>query len=306
MPYGESPFLVGNWLLKSMKGYSSKLRTKLKIAGATATAIFSLASVVTFTYAWFASNNSVTATGASITVLAPDSLDYEMYYLSSFTDEESASRPGNQNPTTNYFSGYHLDFEDATFTKVTFENGYIADDPDPTNISHLWPAHKLTYAFIITQSTMTSLSINAWDESTGAAEVSQNNPVCLSWAINVYGAAYSVTKTNNDANDVATAYQSYYADVHAGELNDAFNYSQASPAPSPKPEVYITSDIPENVGNTRTIVFFTIEFSNETSTFYKLNKTTGFYELYVSGETTGFNSNCYEGLSLTGMTIKIN
>lgn len=68
MPYGESPFLIGNWLLNSMKGYSSKLRTKLKIAGATATAIFSLASVFTGTFAWFALNSSVTATGMQIGV----------------------------------------------------------------------------------------------------------------------------------------------------------------------------------------------------------------------------------------------
>ncbi len=68
MPCGESPFLIGNWLLNSMKGYSNKTRTRLKIVGATATAIFSLASVFTGTYAWFAINNSVTATGMSVSV----------------------------------------------------------------------------------------------------------------------------------------------------------------------------------------------------------------------------------------------
>ena len=51
-----------------MKGYSSKLRTRLKIVGATATAIFSLASVFTGTFAWFALNSSVTATGMRIGV----------------------------------------------------------------------------------------------------------------------------------------------------------------------------------------------------------------------------------------------
>ena len=288
-----------------MKGYSNKTRTRLKIIGATATAIFSLASVFTGTYAWFASSNTVTATGASITVVAPEQLDFEMYYLSSFTDDESVSHPGNQNPTTSYFSGYHLDYEDATFTQIVFEDGLVTNNPNPMNIEHLWPAHRVTYAFVITQSRMLSLSISEWDETTGTAEVSNNNPVCLSWAINVYGAAYSVTNTGNSANDVATAYQSYYSYLHGNTLDDVFGYSQASPAVPPNPSVLITNDIPENVGNTRTIAFFTIEFSNELSTFYKLNKTTGYYELYVSGDVTGFNSNCYEGLHLTGMTIKI-
>ena len=68
MPCGESPFLIGNWLLNSMKGYSNKTRTRLKIIGATATTIFSLASVFTGTYAWFAFGNSVTATGMQLSV----------------------------------------------------------------------------------------------------------------------------------------------------------------------------------------------------------------------------------------------
>ena len=301
----------GDWLY-FMKNISKKTRTKIKIASATATAIFSLASAFAGTYAWFSNNTQVNVSGASIKVVAPDLIDYEMYYLSSFTDEESVSHNGNQNPITNFFSGYQLAYEDATFTQVDYLDGEVTNDPDPTNISHLWPAHKLTYAFVITHSKMTKLSISSWGETTGAAEVSDSNPVCLSWAINIYGAAYSVPKTNNISSDVSTGFASYYADLcdyynneEGHVLNDVFNYSQALPAPSQKPSISITNSIPENVGETQTIVYFTIEFSNDKSTFYKFNKTSGYYELYVSGETVGFNSNCYEGLSLTGMTIRI-
>ena len=55
-----------------MKQLTSKMRTRLKIVGATATAVFSLASVFTGTYAWFSSNKFVSANGAMVTIKAID------------------------------------------------------------------------------------------------------------------------------------------------------------------------------------------------------------------------------------------
>lgn len=48
---------------------TKSITKRLKIAGATATAVFSLASVFSATMAWFASNNSVTAEGMAVTAV---------------------------------------------------------------------------------------------------------------------------------------------------------------------------------------------------------------------------------------------
>lgn len=55
-----------------MKQLTSKTRTRLKIVGATATAVFSLATVFTATYAWFSTNKIVSANGAMVTIKAID------------------------------------------------------------------------------------------------------------------------------------------------------------------------------------------------------------------------------------------
>ena len=294
------------------KQVSKKLRTRLKIVGATLTAIFSLFSVFAATAAWFSSNTAVSVTGSTIRVEVPEQLEYEMYYLSSFTDDESTTRPGNYKTTTGFYSGYQVAYENATFTKINFEDGEVTDDPNPLNISHLWPAHKLTFAFVITQSTMSRLSISDWGEGEGsealdAAKTNASQYVRLSWAIDIYGAAYNVEETNDTAADVATGFASYYDD-HNTSYTDVFDYSESSLANEPpvdKDPITVVDDVPTNDADERTIVFFTIAFSNDESTFYKYNDSTGYYDHYVSGSLFGFNSNCYEGLSLTSLVFQI-
>ena len=285
-----------------------KTLTRIKIVAATMTAVFSLFAAISGTYAWFSTNQSVSVGGGSFKVMTPEQIEYEMYYLDSFTDSESESHDGNQNSITDIFSGYQVEYEDASFTKINYEDGVVTDDPDPTNIEHLWPAHKLTYAFIIKGSkAMSKLSITDWSEVTGSASVGEDDPVHLSWAIDIYGAAYSVLDSGDDEADIATGYQSYYADLRANPspITDAFDYSEDDPATDPVEEVVVVSDVDDNLDGYRTIVFFTIEFSNDEETFYRLNKTTGYYEHYTSGDLTGFNSNCYEGLTLSSLTISI-
>lgn len=268
---------------------------------ATAICIFSLLACFTGVYAWFSSNQSVTVSGATFTVITPQALQYELYYLDSFTDNLSRTRDGNYNSVTNNFSGYELDYEDATFEEIVYNEGVMVNDPDPTNITELWPAHKLTFAFVIPSGTVSKLSLTDWSETESTALNDSGDNICLSWAINMYGAAKSVEDTGDTAADVATGYVDYFDDTNT----DVFDYSEDDPAPDPREEVVITNTIPANADGYRTIIYFTVEFSNDVSTFYKYDSENDYYVHYTSGSTVGFNSNCYIGASLTSLEFTI-
>ena len=128
--------------------------------------------------------------------------------------------------------------------------------------------------------------------------------VNLSWAINLYGRAYSVEQTGDDAADIASSFADSYLDYLEGnEKEDVFAYSQSSPAPDgekPAIEILESSDIPVNESGHRTIVFFTIEFSNNPGTYYLFDEKSGNYQKNVNGD-----SRCYEGLSLTELSFAL-
>ena len=83
--------------------------------------------------------------------------------------------------------------------------------------------------------------------------------------------------------------------------NDVFEYSEAEPLVGPVEVIDVVDDITAPGSGEEIIVFFTIEFSNASSTFYKLNKETGFYNKNEAG-----NSNCYEGLSFSKLEFSLN
>ena len=296
----------GDWDFYLMsKNFFNKPR--FKIFAATAVTIFTLASTFSATYAWFESSKVARVTSGSFSVVGPDQVSFDIYYLSSFTDTESHTRYGNYNPSITSFSGYEVEYEDATFTKINYVNDLVTNNPNPTDVRHLWPAHKLTFAIMVTSNTVSKLSLSNWGETTGTAITEDSAHVCLAWAIDVYGMAYSVQSTGNTdqkiAADIATGYASYYDDVIHGDYTDVFGYSEDEPAaesPNPKEVLDVVDTIPTNSSGYRTIVYFTIEFSNDESTFYRYDEDNDYYIKSTLG-----NSNCYEGLSLSSMEFTL-
>ena len=281
-----------------MKTTRRKISTRLKIVGATLTTIFSLFSVFTATYAWFASNASATATGAQIKVKAPETITFDLYYLDHFAG--TPNKNGNYNADTGLFAGYEVAAENPVFVKINYDaNDNIIDAVDPTAINHLWPAHKLTYAIVISSGTLQSFSLSSWDEVTSPSVLTQvggqDVEISLSWAINMYGGAYYVSSTATVTDDIATGFATYNSDIDNSTLVDKFTYSQSNIAPAQKTSINILNSISGTSGNDkRVILYFSIEYSDDSSTYYTYNNP------YYVKDTLG-NSNCYEKLSLTDL-----
>ncbi len=266
--------------------------------------LFSIAGALTGTLAWFGSQQEVETTASSFAIYAGDGITYDLYYLRSFTDAESASKDGNYNTRIAKYAGYEKAYEDATFAKVEFdEEGNPLDQEDnPLSIEQLWPAHRLTYALLITSATAPSkLTLESFTQTFDAsAKVSESQSVSLTWAIDMFGAAYNVTSTGDDAADVATGFESYYAT--RGSIDDAFPYSQEldpGTATVEDPHDIITG-ASSPTGGTTAIFYFTIEFSNAPETFYTHNDLTGYFVQDDLG-----NSNCYENLRLGALKFTL-
>ncbi len=272
--------------------------------------LFSIAGALTGTLAWFGSQQEVETTASSFAVTSLGGATYDLYYLNDFT-ATPVNRDGNWNSVYQEFAGYESDCANGNFTKITLdEGGHPVDEEgnvlahNPMAINQLWPAHKLTYALVLTSGSASNFTLNSFSQTVVSSQkTGESTYVSLTWAIDMYGAAYNVTASGDAAADVATGYASYYAAM--GSLTDAFDFSEAGTNPDPSSPHEIPLPIVSFSGSEPTaaqcrIFYFTIEFSNAESTFYTYNDLTGYFV-----KDTGGNSNCYENLQLTDLEFTI-
>ena len=284
-------------------GSKNKTRSRMKIVGATITAIFSLASVFSATYAWFAANNTVTASGMSISANGPDNIDFHLYYLHHFGSGQT-QKDGNLNTAFNIYSGYYSNASNPSFAYVNPADSSI----NPTNIEQLWPAHQLTYALVVTTGKFHSFVLNDWAETRNdnTNKISASVDVSLSWAINIYGAAFEFsTKDENEQDiaeiDIVNSGFASYTDPNL-TLTDVFDYAPITESHTANPfmpvSVASNDSISEQTSGTVFVIYFSILFDNSSSTFYSYNEADHFYYQDNNGD-----SNCYKGLSISRLSF---
>ena len=285
------------------KHISKKINT---IVLSTGVVIFSLAAAFSGTIAWFNTTKSAAVSAGSFQVVAPEGVSYDLYYLDNFT-LNAGTKDGNYDTTTDKFIGYEVAEGVANFTQV--ENEYEEGEPNPTIISDLWPNHFLTFAIVVNSGSVSNFKLTTWSEIRNPNVVNDSDTeISLSWAINIYSKAYYVEDSAGDPN-ISGGFSTYNSELGSTvtnsfkyDANNNFDEDHLAPeAPLPKNEITFFDSIVGSEGNNKHIIaYFSIEFSNNQSTFYNYDTEHEYYVKDANG-----NSNCYRTLQLFGLNFSL-
>ncbi len=277
-----------------------KKRTKTgkTIALATFYSVFSMVISFSGTYAWFQAKRSVSAYASSFTVTREKGQEAKLYFYR-----------GNYNGKTKVYSGYDkettwTDFdsmfvpvdEDA-YKSIRAEDGELypsSDTNNPLNTSRIWPGYSLTYALVFTPYkkgnyglTLTSFDDSSKKESYISLGEGKTARRSLSYAIDRYGSLSD--KESGEAYLSLSSYQDRFDSVPENPID-------------PKKATTIVSPVLLDDLSKEKVLYFTIRFSNDKSTFYSENEKTGYWEKNPDSPS---ESNCYENLSFSATSFQM-
>lgn len=280
-------------------------RRKIGILGISLlSAAFTLTCFTFVTIAWFSSVKSVNISYDQIEV--DDGVSFEIKYFNMNADS-GGNFKGYQNPATNLsvqVSDYSTDF--ITISDPSALDGAL-------NGKYLYPDMCHTYAIEVTNISASprdvSLILNkftcAWQTNVQCYDVTDPEniaPIYLSSAINMY--SYSTVYNSSTISGIANNFVKRDASL---SLSDKFSQGGQG-----------GSDVSIGLSNTselqvgeKAIIFFTLEFSNDSSTFYSYHSsstttiddiTTSIYnyEKDING-----SSNVYQKMSFVIDTLSI-
>lgn len=233
-----------------------------------------LSSAVAGTIAWFTAQRSVTVQAGSFQVTTPEGQDADIYYHSL-----------NYNDTLKQYAGFEksslMDENYSSFKKVDKED---TTTPSPLDTNYLWPNFQLTYALVFTpiRTGTYTFRLKSWKSDASTEKlVSEGKGIRLSWAIRMYSYAVEDDETFSKAKEYFSSNQSesFFSSTSA-DSSDTMEQGNLT---------YEVTDTSKSV-----VVYFTIEFSNDSSTYYELDESTKYWNASTTSST---QSMCYENLT---------
>jgi len=256
--------------------------------------IFSLTCLFVASYAWYQANRN-TSLSVEYVSMEKGMTATLKYFTGNYQDSE-AKFTGYKNPgalkasetaasVTDYSSQFAIDHHVADST------------PNPFSFTDIFPDTRFTFSVEVTSeySSENSISLDITDFlsplSTEMINYTTNKGISFGEAIDVYATAFIYT----DNAAATTAAQSLVSYV-SGEsgYTDMFTYTNSTDTP---PTSYKLSDITISPGE-KCIFLFTIEYSNQSNTFYKYKSrsgTTSYFEKDPTNSQGG--SNVYQSLT---------
>lgn len=250
----------------------SKLSKKLVTTGLLS--LLSLSSGITGTLAWFTANRQVSVEAGSFEVVTPEGQEADLYYHNLNFNETLQQYAGFEKASLN-------DENYSSFTKIDEDSSLT---PSPVSTNYLWPNFQLTYALVFTpiRKGTFSFKLKSWkSEASTNKFVSNDKGIRLSWAINMYAYIYEDNTNFSNAKDYFNNHEN--TSFFSSKQNDKSDISEQG---------NITVDVSDNTKSY--VVYFSVEFSNDSSTYYEKNESD---EYWSQSSTSSTQSMCYEGLT---------
>lgn len=271
-------------------------KLKINLAITLLSAAISLTSFLYLTYAWFTFKREAGIT--AMTIQASGDISYELKYFTK--NYSSLGTPnGYQSPDVALSPSdvVTVDNYDTQFLPIS-EDPYL-NGIQTVIINAQYPSLRFTYAlevtgdFSIDKTVFLRLTDYVAVPSTTFYNGTTNAAINLAQAINIYSTAV-------DGNGDVTAGANTF--VTATNQTDRF-VQTASSGPSDITLAQDVLDFDEDPQD-KVVFFFTIEFSNASSTYYSYSHTTSGHDYYYS-DVEG-NSNVYKGLSFSITELSVN
>ena len=278
--------------------------------------LISFGAAATATFAWFTVNRNANLGNSNISIDQSVESYTLMYYKGNYTTDDKG--------ITKY-TGYQ-DYGKISSCSYADEFEVMNDADKLWNITDMFPDTRYTFAFELTissgsQISRAGLAITKYKSTNFTAtsnpedrltmyKVNPNNTeevlggIYLSEAINIYAAG--MLKQDNKMDAAALNFlNGFELGNRNSTLDDKFKESGDGKNFNGVDLAFVTDD--SSLSGKTIVVFFTIEFSNASDTYYTYSRRSG-NNIYYYKDTVNGSSNCYQLLefSVTALSLFAN